>query len=659
MSSTTSSTFSKIGDIFQCELVLATGQKFIIPMREDGYIHATALCKIAGKKVSHWLSSKETKQLIESKNNAEARIPASANILIPPKVIPQKNVSALFIEVYKGGNDKYNQGTWVHPDLGINLAQWCCPDFSLQVSRWIRELIIVGRVEQGLEKKEEDLKEAYESKISVLEQQIHQKENELKQKEEEIKQRDLKLLTKQQQIKYLSKEYEKVYKNHQSFLRRKELYKLRVGKCIYLVQMREEDNENHTGWKVGGTNDINIRFSNFRTSNPFAKLLYVMYTDQAFDLETFIKLKHKTNLLLTNREFIVSIPILDLIQSIRSTATMLNISFTEETQEEITKFNEHIIKLNLPPHEEIFDEKESELPIQFKRCGGNTHMTEESRMLPLDRFFKNSGNDDGVNRICKTCFNTYTYGPNRKFKKIVPIPEFDESIQKWCNMCEKVKDRMTDFHKDCSSSDGLQGNCKACKAHQKSSLKHKKNIEKVQFTFEPDDADEEKSIILPKRLKQIYDIFQMIEDKPPYKIIEKFDKKLTTFSFDQDSTYENFEIWFLSEINFKKHTKWFEKFLDQSHTEEIIYRSLRGELTKNGKNRMSDSVYGTRDEILKASKIYLLSRFADTWFADPDVYSIINNKSSLNDTIERDSIKKIMKECQTMSMSDYYEHPIS
>lgn len=637
MSSTTSSTFSKIGDIFQCELVLATGQKFIIPMREDGYIHATALCKIAGKRLDKWKNSSETKDLF---NNLKVSFTSNGG-------------TKLLIEVHQAGN-KYNQGTWIHPDLGINLAQWCCPDFSLQVSKWVRELIVTGRVEQGHEKKEEELKEAYESKISAL-------EAELKQKEEEIKQRDLKLLTKQQQIKYLSKEYEKVYKNHQSFLRRKELYKLSIGKCIYLVQMREEDNENHTGWKVGGTNDINIRFSNFRTSNPFAKLLYVMYTDQAFDLETFIKLKHKTNLLLTNREFIVSIPILDLIQSIRSTATMLNISFTEETQEEITKFNEHIIKLNLPPHEEIFDEKESEseLPIQFKRCGGNTHMTEESRMLPLDRFFKNSGNDDGVNRICKTCFNTYTYGPNRKFKKIVPIPEFDESIQKWCNMCEKVKDRMTDFHKDCSSSDGLQGNCKACKAHQKSSLKHKKNIEKVQFTFEPDDADEEKSIILPKRLKQIYDIFQIIEDKPPYKIIEKFDKKLTTFSFDQDSTYENFEIWFISEINFKKHTKWFEKFLDQSHTEEIIYRSLRRELTKNGKNRMSDSIYGTRDEILKASKIYLLSRFADTWFADPDVYSIINNKSSLNDTIERDSIKKIMKECQTMSMSDYYEHPIS
>ena len=47
------------------------------------------------------------------------------------------------IEVYKGCNDKYNQGTWIHPDLGIQLAQWCSPSFSIQVSKWIRELNLI------------------------------------------------------------------------------------------------------------------------------------------------------------------------------------------------------------------------------------------------------------------------------------------------------------------------------------------------------------------------------------------------------------------------------------------------------------------------------------------------------------------------------------
>lgn len=31
------------------------------------------------------------------------------------------------IEVYKGRKSKYSHGTWIHPDLGIHLAQWCNP----------------------------------------------------------------------------------------------------------------------------------------------------------------------------------------------------------------------------------------------------------------------------------------------------------------------------------------------------------------------------------------------------------------------------------------------------------------------------------------------------------------------------------------------------
>jgi hypothetical protein len=454
----TSTTFSKIGDIFQCELVLANGQKFIIPMREDGYIHATALCKIAGKKVNGWLRMKETQKFVE---------------IVEKNFVTRNSPTKNLIEIHQAGN-KYNQGTWVHPELGINLAQWCCPDFALQVSRWVRELIITGKVEQGHEKKEEELKEVYESKISTLEQQLLQQK-------EELEQRDLKLLTKNHQLKYLSKEYEKVYKNHQSFLRRKEVYKLLQGKCLYFAKMREDDTHKKGGYKLGGSGDINGRFSNYRTSNPFAQLLYVIYTDKAFELENIIKLKYDSNLILTNREFIINVPIEELIESTRTAAKMLNLSYTEETQEEIDKFNEHIIKVDLPEPtvEDVLDEKEDIVPF-LKRCGGNTHETEESRMLPLNRFFKNSGNSDGVNRICKTCFLTYTYGPGRKFKKIVPIPEFDENVQKWCNMCETVKNRSTDFYKDSTAKDGLNGNCKACKAKQKSALKNKKKMKKLE-----------------------------------------------------------------------------------------------------------------------------------------------------------------------------------
>ncbi|MGK7903861.1 MAG: KilA-N domain-containing protein [Hormoscilla sp.] len=32
-----------------------------------------------------------------------------------------------------------SQGTWVHPEVAIDLAQWLSPQFRIMVNRWIRE----------------------------------------------------------------------------------------------------------------------------------------------------------------------------------------------------------------------------------------------------------------------------------------------------------------------------------------------------------------------------------------------------------------------------------------------------------------------------------------------------------------------------------------
>ena len=150
----TSSNLEKIGDIIKCKLILEDGSDFTIPMRDDGYIFATGLCKIAKKKVNHWLHLKETKELIKKFES--------------DKII---HISQL-VEVYKGNTSKYDQGTWIHPDLGIQLAQWCSPSFSLQVSKWIRELILTDKVELGKEKSNEELQEELNKIKNQLEEQI-------------------------------------------------------------------------------------------------------------------------------------------------------------------------------------------------------------------------------------------------------------------------------------------------------------------------------------------------------------------------------------------------------------------------------------------------------------------------------------------------------
>ena len=86
----------------------------------DGYINATAICTASSKKMGHYLESKRTKEFLNE---------LSSDIGIP--------ISEL-LQVIKGGVPKF-QGTWVHPQVAINLAQWASPKFAVLVSKWVFE----------------------------------------------------------------------------------------------------------------------------------------------------------------------------------------------------------------------------------------------------------------------------------------------------------------------------------------------------------------------------------------------------------------------------------------------------------------------------------------------------------------------------------------
>lgn len=88
----------------------------------DGYINATAMCAAAGKKISHYLENKATASFL-SELAIDAGIPASE-----------------IVQVIKGGNPEL-QGTWVHPQVAIHLAQWLSPSFAVKVSRWVYDWI--------------------------------------------------------------------------------------------------------------------------------------------------------------------------------------------------------------------------------------------------------------------------------------------------------------------------------------------------------------------------------------------------------------------------------------------------------------------------------------------------------------------------------------
>lgn len=84
----------------------------------DGYVNATAMCKAAGKQMKHYLENKSTTAFLNELQSVVG--------------IPTTEL----VQIIQGG-DPQLQGTWVHPQVAINLAQWCSPQFAVQVSGFI------------------------------------------------------------------------------------------------------------------------------------------------------------------------------------------------------------------------------------------------------------------------------------------------------------------------------------------------------------------------------------------------------------------------------------------------------------------------------------------------------------------------------------------
>lgn len=83
----------------------------------------------------------------------------------------------------RGGNNKSDQGSWIHPDLSIQLAQWISPKFAIQVSKWIRSLFSEGSVEIDL----------------AL---LKDKERDMRIKDQRIRQLESVCLSKQRRVEY-------------------------------------------------------------------------------------------------------------------------------------------------------------------------------------------------------------------------------------------------------------------------------------------------------------------------------------------------------------------------------------------------------------------------------------------------------------------------
>jgi KilA-N domain len=106
---------------FEFQLITRELENTIIGQRAvDGYINATAMCKAVGKLFADYRRLSSTQEFLSE---------LSRSMGIP--------IDQLIFSYMLGKNDE--RGTWVHPDIAINLGQWCSPKFAVAVARWVRE----------------------------------------------------------------------------------------------------------------------------------------------------------------------------------------------------------------------------------------------------------------------------------------------------------------------------------------------------------------------------------------------------------------------------------------------------------------------------------------------------------------------------------------
>ena len=103
--------------------------------RADGYINATQMCQAANKKWYEYWRLPSTQEYL-SALSVDLDIDMIVN---NPK---RDNYASALVLTFRGGNSQ--QGTWVHPEVAIDLAAWISVEFRILVNRWVREWMSKG-----------------------------------------------------------------------------------------------------------------------------------------------------------------------------------------------------------------------------------------------------------------------------------------------------------------------------------------------------------------------------------------------------------------------------------------------------------------------------------------------------------------------------------
>ena len=265
--------------------------------REDGFINATQMCKVGGKLFANWFRLDSTKELITTLEcEMEIEYSKKENLNIHNHILEMADINSLqstnfsVIDIKRGGN---HSGSWIHPDLAVQLAQWLSPTFAIRVSRWVREIAISGHM---------SLKTSAE-------------------------------------LLRLQQENKQIKDTHRRSLQKKQYHKFNQGACFYIISDIDGKSMKIKPGFEGV--DIDVRMAQHRSTMPGCKLEYLIYCNDSKLIETNILKRYDSKRWITNHEWLFDIQTSHVIKSVRTILDILNIEYTEEMN--LEEYNNEIL----------------------------------------------------------------------------------------------------------------------------------------------------------------------------------------------------------------------------------------------------------------------------------------------------------------------------
>ena len=276
----------------------------------------------------------------------------------------------------------------------------------------------------------------------------------------------------EEQFMNTKEEYFKLQENHKRILYKRRVYKLRKGKCFYIIENANVTNEK----KIGTTTNLNSRRSSYNTYfDP--NFLYILFTHEYKIVEKLVKIKFKNNIKEHSDEWIVNISENVIIDFVEKMCKELEIEYeTFSKIEEVIVDSEKDFSKNDGEEENEDDEEENEDDEEEQNeeneevdCVEIIYTKEITKKCskclknkPYTQFNKDKTKKDGYHSTCKECEkNIKKMYKDRKLKEITEA----NLHEKECFNCNKIQP-ISEFTIHLYTKDGYCKNCKTCSRNQ-------------------------------------------------------------------------------------------------------------------------------------------------------------------------------------------------